>query len=201
MKKPLRNALWLRRTVLHFLPLLLCLPMQTIGESVRQNPRGVAAWPLERRLRWLLLPKVEFRGANLAGALEYLKRQAAKQSGGAIDMPYVLAVPDEVAFSHTLTLSLNDVPFLEALRYVGELAKVKLAIENDKLVAKPDDGRLSTLFLPRKDASEASPGHVLKKGLDGSLGNQAEKLRAGNYVYRNLADEVQDNLFSASTTR
>jgi hypothetical protein len=95
---------------------------------------------LEKQLKTLILPKVEFRDATFSSALDYLKQQAAKVSNGQVQVSFVVQLPEEFVRSKNITLSLANVPFTEALRYVGDIAEVRFSVEKYAIVVKPRAG-------------------------------------------------------------
>ncbi len=169
---------------------VLCFVAQSRGEPADQL-KQTASGPLDRQLRSLVLRRVECRDANLSGTLEYLKQKAAKQSGGTIDAVYRLDVPEEVALSPAVTLSLTNVPFLEALRYVGELADVNLRVKNHVIVAELHDRSSGNIPDLPEDPGKASNPPVSKRGLSGLLGRAAQPVTTGRNFHRSTGGEVQ----------
>jgi len=171
----------------------LCFVAQSQAEPASQV-KQTASGPLARQLRSLILRRVEFRDANLAGVLEYLRQKAAEQSRGTIDAIYLLAVPDEVALSNAVTLSLTNIPFLEALRYVGELADVNLRIQNNVIVAELHDTPLANIPDVPEDPGGTGKALILKKGLCGPLARAAQPASTGGgNVYRTTTGESQNS--------
>ena len=91
---------------------------------------------LTKQLKTLVLEKVEFKDSTFGSALEYLKQQAAKQSGGKIKVSFVVQLPPEFVESKQVTLNLSDIPFTEALNYLCELAGVEYKIEKYAVIVK-----------------------------------------------------------------
>ncbi len=82
---------------------------------------------LKAQLQTISLPSLEFREATLGSALDYLRQQAEKLSDGKVKFTFVLHPGVEA--STPLTLKLANIPFPEALRYVGDLTGVKFTVE------------------------------------------------------------------------
>lgn len=124
--------------------LRLVLAMEPNHQSARSYLRMIAAQEakagtggeLQQQLKSLVLPKVELRDATFGAALDYLKQLAKKQTDGKIDPSFVVQLPDYFVKTKTVTLNLNNIPFTEALRYLGELAQVKFAVEKHAVVVK-----------------------------------------------------------------
>jgi hypothetical protein len=85
-------------------------------------------------------PADQFRDATLGSALDYLKNQAAKLSNNKVAVNFVVQLPDDVVKTRTVTLSLANVPFTEALRYLGDLAGVSFTYEKYAITVKPKAG-------------------------------------------------------------
>ena len=89
----------------------------------------------EKQLKALILPKVEFSDATLDSVLEALRKMAAKASDGKIEPNFV--VQPGVNTSTPVTLRLNNIPFLEVLRYIGELVKADFVVDRYAIMLKP----------------------------------------------------------------
>lgn len=89
----------------------------------------------ESAFKKLILPKVEIREATLDSTLEYLRQQADKASNGKLKPNFV--VQPGVDTSAPVTLRLSEIPFTEALRYVGDLARVRFSFEAYAISVRP----------------------------------------------------------------
>ena len=100
--------------------------LRMIASQEKKDGTGV----LEKQLNSLVLVKVDFKDATFGSALEYLKQQAAKQSEGKIKVNFVVLLPPEFVETQKVSLNLANIPFPQALHYLGELAGVDFKIEN-----------------------------------------------------------------------
>ncbi|MES2571333.1 MAG: hypothetical protein V4710_14935 [Verrucomicrobiota bacterium] len=91
----------------------------------------------EKQLAAVILPQVQFREATLGSALDALKQQVAKASGGKSAISFVLQLPEETVKTTPVTLNLTNVPVTEVLRYMGELANITFSYEPFAVVVKP----------------------------------------------------------------
>ena len=91
----------------------------------------------QKQLAELIIPKIDLREASLGSTLDFLRQSAGKLSDGKIPVNFVVQVPEEQLKANTITLSLTSVPYTEALRYIGELARVTFAYEKFAIVVKP----------------------------------------------------------------
>jgi hypothetical protein len=69
-----------------------------------------------------------FNDANLRSTLQHLSELFAKASEGRIAPPVFVIYPN-VDDSKTVTLSLANVPFSEALRYIGDVTGTEFIID------------------------------------------------------------------------
>jgi hypothetical protein len=91
----------------------------------------------EKQLEALIIPQVQFRDATLGSALEYLKQQATKVSGGKTNINFVVQLPEDVVKTQTISLNVTNMPFKEVLRYVGDLANISFTFEKYAIAVKP----------------------------------------------------------------
>ena len=126
---------------------------------------------LAMRSQYLPIPKIELRETTFDSAIEYLRRKAKEAAGGAVAPNLVLAMPEEVARSKSVTVSLHNIPFYEALRYICELGNAEYAVEPYANViteagkpAAPDKSgasalsqpQLARVILPKLDIQQAT---------------------------------------------
>ncbi len=101
-----------------------------------QEQAGGGRAKVQRDLKGVILPKVSFNQATLADALEYLRQQA--KSVGGVQTSFVLQ--PGVDGSLPITLSLEQIPFTEVLRYIGDLAQVRFDIDQYAISVRPRGG-------------------------------------------------------------
>jgi hypothetical protein len=84
-------------------------------------------------IKGLILPKIEFKDATFATALNFFKEAAAKQD---VTVSFVSKLP-EAQMEHSVTLSLSNIPFLDGLRYLCELDGAIYDVEPYAIVISP----------------------------------------------------------------
>lgn len=94
-------------------------------------------------LEILILPKVQLNEASLGEALEFLRQKGNQLGGGKIAINFVLMLDDK-AKETKFTLSLQNVPFTEVLRYIGELTKVQFSYDRFAITVKPKTAVVET---------------------------------------------------------
>lgn len=90
----------------------------------------------EKKLAAVIIPKIEFREATLREALDFLRTKVNDETGGKTPVNFVLHLPEDAAAAK-ITVSLTNIPFTEALRYIGGLAGVDFVYDKYAIVAKP----------------------------------------------------------------
>lgn len=111
--------------------------LRLIATREAKAPRGGG---LEQQLSKVILPKVELKEATLGSAVEFLRQQAAKATKGKMNVNVVLLVPDAQANTQTVTLQLQNVPFTEVLKYLGDLAGLQVEYDAYAVRLKPKPG-------------------------------------------------------------
>jgi len=94
--------------------------------------------PLEKQLAGVVIPQINFRDATLGSALEYLRNAVKRQTNGRLAVNFVVQLPTEQVNTQTVTLSLNNVPFNDALHYLGTVASLKFDFQKYAIVVKPE---------------------------------------------------------------
>lgn len=90
----------------------------------------------EGALKGLIMPKVQFADASLAEALEFLRQKGNQVGGGKVAINFVMQL-DDATKEKKVTLTLQNVPFTEVLRYIGGLANVSFSYDHFAIVVKP----------------------------------------------------------------
>lgn len=87
-------------------------------------------------LEILTLPKVQFNEASLGDALEFLRKKGNQLGEGKVAINFVVML-DEKEKEKKVTLLLENVPFSEVLRYIGDLANVQFIYDRFAITVKP----------------------------------------------------------------
>lgn len=93
---------------------------------------------LETRARLIILPQVEFSGATIDEAVEFLQVKSRQFDPDKKGVNIVLK-KSQVKNTALLTLSLKSVPLWEALNYVSELAEMTVEVGESAIVIQPAD--------------------------------------------------------------
>jgi hypothetical protein len=90
---------------------------------------------LSAALKKIILPKVEFQEASAREAFDYVVQQVQKQSGGKQNLNLVWMVPEDA--EKKVTLSLQNIPAFEALRYIGEASDLEIQYDTFAVKVRP----------------------------------------------------------------
>jgi hypothetical protein len=93
--------------------------------------------PIERQVASVMIPQIQFKDATLVSALDYMKRAVAKESNGRVAINFVVQLPEGQVNTQTVTLSLNQVPFSEALKYLGTVASLDFVYDKYAIIVRP----------------------------------------------------------------
>ncbi len=122
--------------------------VQLFGEVLELDPQNIHAIQYLRMIRatlasqppapkdptsGLMLPKVELKDATFSSALDFLKQEAAKQG---VTVSFVSELPPAQA-QEKVTLSLSNIPFLDALRYLCQLDNATYDLQRYAIVISP----------------------------------------------------------------
>lgn len=118
-----------------------------------QKPVTLKSQPIERQVAGIIIPQIQFKDATLGSALDYLKKAVARESGGKVAVNIVAQVPPEQVNTQTVTLSLTQVPFTEALKYLASVSNLDVEYQKYAIVLKPKDGTAAVT-----PASAPAPG-------------------------------------------
>ena len=94
----------------------------------------------ERQLATLMVPKVQLKEATIGSVFDYLKTTANKLSDGKIAVNFVLKLPEDAIKTQTITLSMNNAPFTEVVKYVAELANLNVQYQKFGILVTPKSG-------------------------------------------------------------
>ncbi|MCX6854300.1 MAG: hypothetical protein NTV80_05280, partial [Verrucomicrobia bacterium] len=112
---------------------------QSVRDLAKERMRvdaeaAVTAKQVQEEMERFILPSVQFSGATLQEAMEFMR---LKWKGVDADPPpqhrrLKFELPQNN--SSSISLDLKDVPFLEVLRYITELAGVKFSLSGDSVI-------------------------------------------------------------------
>lgn len=105
-----------------------------------QKPVSLKSLPIERQVAGVIIPQIQFKDATLSSAVDYLKRAVNRESGGRVAVNFVVQLPVEQTTTQTVTLSLSQVPFTEAVKYLASVANLDVEYQKFAIVLKPKDG-------------------------------------------------------------
>jgi hypothetical protein len=92
---------------------------------------------MAKQLAGIVIPNIQVKEATLGSALDYMKKAIEKQTAGKRAVNFVVQLPAEQVNTQTVTLSLTNVPFTEALTYLGTVAGLDFVYDKYAIIVKP----------------------------------------------------------------
>lgn len=97
-------------------------------QAIALKQEGGSGGDLETSLKMIRLPKVSFQDASAKDAMTYVGQQVEKESGGRQKLNLIWMVPD--GKTRTVTLTLENIPANEALRYIADTTGLELTYDD-----------------------------------------------------------------------
>lgn len=116
---------------------------EELREAQIKGPPNVT----EAELRKLIMPRVQFAESSLAEALEFLRQKSNQLGNGRVAVNFVMQL-DEATKARKITLSLENMPVTEILRYMGDLADVQFVYDRFAIVVKPKGAAAPAAAVP-----------------------------------------------------
>jgi hypothetical protein len=115
--------------------------LRAIAQREQGGPR------LESSLRKILIPTVDFRDVTVREAVAFVSQKVRELSGGKQSVNVVWMVSPEQTASVRVSLSLQNVPASEVLRYIGDASNLRFSYDalavKIKPMSNPTDGKLA----------------------------------------------------------
>lgn len=108
------------------------LLLQRIQMKEREGDGG-----LEQRAAAVIIPTFAVKDVSLSSVLDNLQRAAAEYSGGPFALNLVRLFTPEFGEETKVTLSLNNAPLSEILRYVAQMSGLDVQYQQHAVVLSP----------------------------------------------------------------
>jgi hypothetical protein len=105
--------------------------LRAIAQRERSGPG------LEGALRKIVIPTVNFHDATVREAVAFVSQKVRELSGGKQSVNVVWMVPAEQTAAARVTLSLQNVPASEVLRYIGDASNLQISYDPLAVKIKP----------------------------------------------------------------
>jgi hypothetical protein len=92
---------------------------------------------LQASLRKINIPAVDFRDVTVREAVAFVAQKVHELSGGKQSLNVVWMVPSETTDSTRITLSLQNVPASEVLRYIGDASDLRFTYDTHAVKIRP----------------------------------------------------------------
>ncbi|MEO7318010.1 MAG: hypothetical protein ABIZ56_03365, partial [Chthoniobacteraceae bacterium] len=112
--------------------------------AITEKPATITAEQITKKLNAIVIPKLQFLDATVAEALDFLKKKSAELDTTEPDparrgVPFFLppSLPRDADLNARITVSLTNIPLMEAVKYVTALANLRFKVEARGVVVKP----------------------------------------------------------------
>ena len=105
----------------------------SVKKTVSKAAVDPAAAELEKKLKGIIIPRLEFQNASLTDGLAFLAASAKENNDGKA-INFVMVGMGEFADEVRITLSLENIPLYDCIRYMSEIAGIKFRIDAHAVV-------------------------------------------------------------------
>jgi len=123
---------------------------------LRQHSSSLNSAAEEAKMSQYLLPEVKVTDASVTTVLEYLRAAAMQASGGEFKPNFVVR-GSGAALDKRITIDLQGVPFMEALRYICQMAGLEFRVERHAIVIEPIAPALPPVAVQPSESAPANP--------------------------------------------
>lgn len=104
------------------------------SKTEKDNEKLTNAAKLEDKLGKIIIPHIEFEETDIETVISFLVRQSAELSQDKNQVNIILMIPREEKKRTNITLNLNNIPLLEAIKYVAISAGLQYKVEDYAVV-------------------------------------------------------------------
>ncbi len=137
---------------------------QLHGAAERKPVTATDADGAKPKPRWIM-PKVDFQDAPLREALEFLAAKSKKLDENGEGANIVIRNADKIG-DVRITLTLNNVPFVQVLRYIAEMANCEVVREEFAFVVGPKQAGNAPVPIALAAPAAAKPADAVLKKAD-----------------------------------
>jgi len=114
----------------------------------KAKPSGfIDADATQAKLSSIIIPKVEFHDATVREALNFISTKAKEVDPQKIGVPiFYNPTTGQISEDARLTVSLQNIPEFELLRYIGSLSKLRLTISKEGVTLVSEEEPIRTLI-------------------------------------------------------
>lgn len=125
-------------------------------EQIQARRAAAPDRQLRAQLEKLIVPEIEVRDAEATAVVEWLRAESARLSADGTPVNIVLLAPAEARLGR-ISLSLRNIPLLDALRYAAEAAGLTLRVESHAVVLERPGPAAARTNEPPSSAPHAEP--------------------------------------------
>ncbi len=117
----------------------------TVAPQAETQRNATETAVLKKKLNSIVIPKIDFRQANIADVITYLAQQSiladTNSPAGARGVNFILHLRRPGAAAEiappVLTMSLHNIVLMDAIRFIAEVAGLKYRIEESAVIITP----------------------------------------------------------------
>ncbi len=159
---------------------------------------------IRRRLRDTIIPKMEFKETSVREALDHLSKQSVELDPAHTGVQIQTSKAPAAALATPVTVSLINIPLMEAFRYIATLAELRITVEDAGVYFRPHDvqpDEYVTREWPWNPETKAAIGYeagkdlkecLLSTGIPFPVGSASQISSDGNkLIVKNTPDLVE----------
>jgi hypothetical protein len=123
--------------------------LNEIQDKQRQISRKVLGVDLKGKLSNIIVPELDVHEANAVDVIEFLRAESKRLSVDKTEINFVWQVPPDQRLPK-VSLNLRQIPLIDAIRYVTQLAKLSYRVETHAVV----------IYVPGKGAPSSAPSNA-----------------------------------------
>jgi hypothetical protein len=123
--------------------------LNEIQDKQRQISHKVANVDLKGKLNDIIVPELDVHEANAVDIIEYLRTESKRLSADKTEINFVWRVSPDQRLPK-VSLNLKQIPLIDAIRYVAQLAKLSYRVETHAVV----------IYVPEKGAPSSAPSNA-----------------------------------------
>jgi hypothetical protein len=123
--------------------------LSEIQDKKRQTSRKVPGVDLKGKLNDIIVPELNVTEANAVDVIEFLRAESKRVSADKTEINFVWQVPPDGRLPK-VSLNLKQIPLIDAIRYVTQLARLSYRVETHAVV----------IYVPEKGAPSSAPSNA-----------------------------------------
>lgn len=164
--------------------------MFTAAAGVDTNPANQRV-QIERKLRELVIPRVEFVGATLEESMEYLRVTSRNVDPSGKGVSFVVNV-DDTTKNRTLAINVQNIPLEELLRYITQMTSTSYRVDEHAVIISSLTEKSTNLitrkfhvppdFIQKAEVSSTAPSDPFAPPAAGQASGMIKRMGAKEFL-------------------